>query len=126
MHDWCGEVVIKDDLRIAGERVKIVSQNKIQIDCEFEGDVTGPEVVVSERGKVTGKCRRRPSDCARQNRWRHPRENGRPTVHGACGGRYPPRIVGHRCRSRVCWSMQTYQRERLARRKKKRRLAPPF
>src|SRR5262249_19244484 len=22
--------------------------------CEFEGDVTGPEVVVSERGKVTG------------------------------------------------------------------------
>jgi len=54
MYDRCGEVVIKDDLRIAGERVKIVSQNKIQIDCEFEGDVTGPEVVVSERGKVTG------------------------------------------------------------------------
>jgi len=54
MYDRCGEVVIKDDLRIAGERVKIVSKNKIQIDCEFEGDVTGPEVVVSERGKVTG------------------------------------------------------------------------
>ena len=54
MYDRCGEVVIKDDMRIAGERVKIVSQNKIQIDCEFEGDVTGPEVVVSERGKVTG------------------------------------------------------------------------
>jgi len=54
MYDRCGEVVIKDDLRIAGEHVKIVSQNKIQIDCEFEGDVTGPEVVVSERGKVRG------------------------------------------------------------------------
>jgi cytoskeletal protein CcmA (bactofilin family) len=54
MYDRCGEVVIKDGLRIAGERVKIVSQNKIQIDCEFEGDVSGPEVVVGERGKVTG------------------------------------------------------------------------
>lgn len=54
MYDRCGELVIKDDLKIAGERVKIVSQNKIKIDCEFEGDVSGPEVVVSERGKVTG------------------------------------------------------------------------
>src|SRR6516225_6839600 len=53
MSDQCG-VVIKDDLKFAGEHVTIVSQSKIQIDCEFEGDVTGPEVIVSERGKVRG------------------------------------------------------------------------
>jgi cytoskeletal protein CcmA (bactofilin family) len=47
-------VVIKDDLKFVGQCVQIVSQNKIEIDCEFEGDVTGPEVVVSERGKVSG------------------------------------------------------------------------
>jgi len=53
MSDQCG-VVIKDDLKFAGESVSIVSQSKIQIDCEFEGDVIGPEVVVSERGEVRG------------------------------------------------------------------------
>ena len=47
-------VVIKDDLKFVGQCVQIVSQNKIEIDCEFEGDVTGAEVVVSERGKVRG------------------------------------------------------------------------
>ena len=47
-------VVIKDDLKFVGQCVQIVSQNKIEIDCEFEGDVTGSEVVVSERGKVSG------------------------------------------------------------------------
>ena len=41
MSDRCGVVVIKDDLKFAGQRVKIVSQGKLQIDCEFEGDVTG-------------------------------------------------------------------------------------
>jgi cytoskeletal protein CcmA (bactofilin family) len=53
MSDQAG-VVIKDDIKFAGQRVQIVSQSKIEIDCEFEGDVTGPEVVVSERGKVRG------------------------------------------------------------------------
>jgi cytoskeletal protein CcmA (bactofilin family) len=47
-------VVIKDDLQFTGQRVQIVSQSKVQIDCEFEGDVSGLEVVVSERGKVKG------------------------------------------------------------------------
>jgi len=47
-------VVIKDDLKFVGQCVQIVSQNKIEIACDFEGDVTGPEVVVSERGKVSG------------------------------------------------------------------------
>ena len=53
MSDQVG-VVIKDDIKFAGQRVQIVSQSKIEIDCEFEGDVTGPEVIVSERGKVSG------------------------------------------------------------------------
>ena len=48
------EVVINDDLKLAGERLKIVSQGKVEIDCEFEGDITGDEVVVSERGRVKG------------------------------------------------------------------------
>jgi cytoskeletal protein CcmA (bactofilin family) len=46
-------VVIKDDLKFVGQCVQIVSQN-IEIDCEFEGTVTGPEVVVSERAKLRG------------------------------------------------------------------------
>jgi cytoskeletal protein CcmA (bactofilin family) len=53
MSDQAG-VVIKDDIKFAGQRVQIVSQSKIEIDCEFEGDVTGPEVVVSKRGRVRG------------------------------------------------------------------------
>ena len=34
--------------------MKIISQGKVKVDCEFEGDVTGTEVVVSERGKIRG------------------------------------------------------------------------
>jgi cytoskeletal protein CcmA (bactofilin family) len=47
-------VVINDELKLAGERLKIVSVGKVEIDCEFEGDVTGDEVVVGERGRVAG------------------------------------------------------------------------
>src|SRR5262249_51551593 len=53
MSDQAG-MVIKDDLKFAGQRVQIVSQSKIEIDCEFEGDVSGPEVIVTKRGKVRG------------------------------------------------------------------------
>ena len=49
------EAVISKDLKFAGRDVKIVSQGKVKVDCEFEGDVTGTEVVISERGKVKGK-----------------------------------------------------------------------
>ena len=48
------EMVISRDLKFAGSGVKIVSQGRLKVDCEFEGDVTGDEVVVSERGKVRG------------------------------------------------------------------------
>jgi cytoskeletal protein CcmA (bactofilin family) len=54
MSDQRGVVVIKDDLKFAGQRVKIVSRGKLQIDCEFEGDVTGTEVVISGQAKVRG------------------------------------------------------------------------
>ena len=53
MSGQCG-VVIRDDLKFSGQHVKIVSQGKIQIDCEFEGDVAGTEVVISEHAKVRG------------------------------------------------------------------------
>ena len=48
------QMVISKDLKFAGQQVKIVSQGKLRIDCDFEGDVTGAEVIVGERGKVTG------------------------------------------------------------------------
>ena len=48
------QMVISKDLKFAGRQVKIVSQGKLRIDCEFEGDVTRAEVIVGERGKVRG------------------------------------------------------------------------
>jgi len=38
------EAVIGKDLKFAGRDVKFVSQGKVKVDCEFEGDVTGTEV----------------------------------------------------------------------------------
>jgi cytoskeletal protein CcmA (bactofilin family) len=49
------ETVIGKDLKFAGQDVKVVSRGRLKVDCEFEGDVTGAEVVISERGKVKGK-----------------------------------------------------------------------
>ena len=49
------ETVIGKDLKFAGQDVKVVSRGRLKVDCEFEGDVTGAEVVISERGKVRGK-----------------------------------------------------------------------
>ena len=38
------EAVIGKDLKFAGRDVKFVSQGKVKVDCEFEGDVTGTAV----------------------------------------------------------------------------------
>jgi len=46
-------IVINDDMKIAGRR-KIVSKGRLQVDCEFEGDVAGTEVVINEHAKVRG------------------------------------------------------------------------
>ena len=50
-----GLSVIGTDLTILGDRITIVSQNKLQIDGQVRGDVHGKEVVISKSGSVTGK-----------------------------------------------------------------------
>jgi cytoskeletal protein CcmA (bactofilin family) len=46
--------VIGNDLKIVGQGLKIVGRGVLQVDGEIEGDVQGAEVIVGERGKVTG------------------------------------------------------------------------
>jgi cytoskeletal protein CcmA (bactofilin family) len=46
--------VIGNDLRIIGQGLKIIGRGVLQVDGEIEGDVQGAEVIVGERGKVTG------------------------------------------------------------------------
>ena len=46
--------VIGNDLKIIGQGLKIVGRGVLQVDGEIEGDVQGAEVIVGERGKVTG------------------------------------------------------------------------
>src|SRR5215467_13224489 len=46
--------VIRNDLRIIGQGLKIISRGMLQVDGEIEGDVQAAEVVVGEKGKVTG------------------------------------------------------------------------
>ncbi len=49
-----GSSVIGTDLTILGEKITIISQNKLQIDGDIRGDVTGREVVIGEDGSVIG------------------------------------------------------------------------
>jgi cytoskeletal protein CcmA (bactofilin family) len=46
--------VIGNDLKIIGQGLKIISQGTLQVDGEVEGDVGGAEVIIGERGRVTG------------------------------------------------------------------------
>jgi cytoskeletal protein CcmA (bactofilin family) len=46
--------VIGNDLKIIGQGLKIISQGTLQVDGEIEGDVGGAEVIIGEKGKVTG------------------------------------------------------------------------
>jgi cytoskeletal protein CcmA (bactofilin family) len=46
--------VIGNDLKISGQGLKIIGRGVLQIDGEIEGDVQGAEVIVGEKGKVTG------------------------------------------------------------------------
>ena len=46
--------VIGNDLKIVGQGLKIISRGILQDDGEIEGDVQGAEVIVGERGQVTG------------------------------------------------------------------------
>ena len=47
-------VVISDDLKIVGRGIRIISEGRLQVDGEVEGEVAGTEVVIGEHGKVTG------------------------------------------------------------------------
>src|SRR5262252_3498359 len=46
--------VIGNDLKIIGQGLKIISRGMLQIDGEIEGDVQGAEVIVGEKGQVSG------------------------------------------------------------------------
>src|SRR6516162_9582462 len=48
------KAVIGNDLKIIGQGLRIISRGMLQVDGEIEGDVQAAEVVVGERGKVTG------------------------------------------------------------------------
>ncbi|MCP4779974.1 MAG: polymer-forming cytoskeletal protein [Hyphomicrobium sp.] len=49
-----GISVIGNDLTILGERIKIVSQNKLHVEGHVIGDVHGKQVVIGKGGSVTG------------------------------------------------------------------------
>jgi cytoskeletal protein CcmA (bactofilin family) len=46
--------VIGNDLKIIGQGLKIIGRGVLQVDGEIEGDVQAAEVIVGEKGKVTG------------------------------------------------------------------------
>jgi cytoskeletal protein CcmA (bactofilin family) len=47
-------VVISNDLKIVGRGIRIISEGKLRVDGEVEGEVAGTEVVIGEHGSVTG------------------------------------------------------------------------
>jgi len=49
-----GKSVISNDLKIIGQGLKIITQGSLQVDGEVEGDVRGNEIIIGEKGKVTG------------------------------------------------------------------------
>ena len=46
--------VIGNDLKIIGQGLRIIGRGVLQVDGEIEGDVQAVEVIVGQRGKVTG------------------------------------------------------------------------
>ncbi len=50
-----GTSVIGSDLTILGEKITIISQNKLRVDGHVRGDVHGKQVTISEGGSVTGQ-----------------------------------------------------------------------
>jgi len=50
-----GTSVIGNDLTIFGEKITIVSQDKIQVSGQIHGDVHGKQVMISKGGSVIGK-----------------------------------------------------------------------
>ena len=50
-----GVSVIGNDLTILGEKITIISKNKLQVDGHVRGDVHGKQVTISKGGSVTGQ-----------------------------------------------------------------------
>lgn len=50
-----GTSVIGSDLTILGDKITIISQNKLRVDGHVRGDVHGKQVTISNGGSVTGK-----------------------------------------------------------------------
>src|SRR5215510_7023526 len=69
--------VIGNDLKIVGQGPKIISRGILQVDGEIEGDVMAAEVVVGEKGKVTGMVAGQ-QVVIRGTVWRHLWEDSRP------------------------------------------------
>jgi cytoskeletal protein CcmA (bactofilin family) len=49
-----GQSVIGTDLTILGDKITIISQNKLQIDGDVRGDINGKQIVIGEDGSVIG------------------------------------------------------------------------
>ena len=46
--------IIGNDLKITGHGLKIIGRGTLQVDGEIQGDVEAVEVIIGERGQVTG------------------------------------------------------------------------
>jgi cytoskeletal protein CcmA (bactofilin family) len=46
--------IIGNDLKIIGQGLRIIGRGSLQVDGEIEGDVHAAEVIVGEKGQVTG------------------------------------------------------------------------
>ena len=46
--------IIGNDLTIVGQGLKIVTRGTLQVEGKIEGDVIGNEVIIGEKGQVTG------------------------------------------------------------------------
>jgi cytoskeletal protein CcmA (bactofilin family) len=46
--------IIGNDLTIMGQGLRIVTKGTLQVDGRIEGDVVGQEVIIGEKGQVTG------------------------------------------------------------------------
>ena len=49
-----GTSVIGTDLTILGDRITVISKNKLQVDGDIRGNVHGKHVVITEEGSVVG------------------------------------------------------------------------
>ena len=88
--------VIGNDLKIIGQGLKIISQGTLQVDGEVEGDVGGSEVIIGEKGKVTGTVAAERVIVRGQISGVIRGGLGDAAVLIARGRRYPPYVARHR------------------------------